>query len=159
MKLFVIAAGALAVIATASIVPGPYSSVMQVTPGGVALLQSAQFDSATAVRIQRACGNCHSNDTKWPLYSRVAPVSWLVRKDVSEGRQFLNFSQWAAYGAEGQGQLLALAAGQVKEGKMPPKRYVLLHPEARLSDREKSQLIADLERESARVSSSNKSVR
>lgn len=159
MKLFVISAGVLAVIAAASIVPGPYSTVIHVTPGGVALLQSAQFDPAAAATIQRACGNCHSNDTEWPLYSRVAPVSWLVRKDVSEGRQFLNFSQWAAYGAEGQGQLLALAAGQVKKGKMPPKRYVLLHPEARLSDRGKSQLVADLERESARVSSSSKFVR
>ena len=156
MKLFVIAAGVVAVIAGASIVPGPYSAAMHVTPGGVALLQSAEFDPAARATIQRACGNCHSNDTEWPLYSRLAPVSWLIRKDVSEGRQFLNFSQWAAYGAEGQGQLLALAAGQVKEGKMPPQRYVLLHPEARLSQGEKSRLIADLERESARVSPSGK---
>ena len=159
MKLFVIAAGALALIAAASIVPGPYSSVMHVAPGGVALLQSTQFDPAAVATIQRACGNCHSNDTEWPLYSRVAPVSWLVRKDVSEGREFLNFSQWPAYGAEGQTQLLALSVRQIKEAKMPPKRYVLLHPEARLGDREKAQLIADLERESARISSSNRSVR
>jgi hypothetical protein len=79
-------------------------------------------------------------------------MSWLVRKDVGEGRKFLNFSVWAEYGEEGQSQLLTLAGAEIKDGRMPPQRYIVLHREAKLNDRERSDLIAALEGESARLS-------
>ncbi|HYL99338.1 MAG TPA: heme-binding domain-containing protein [Blastocatellia bacterium] len=138
-------------ILVASLVPGPYGTVNRVGPGGAGFLRSAQLDSGAVATLRRACGNCHSNQTEWPWYSRFAPASWLLRRDISEGRKFLNFSVWPEYGMEGQGQLLALAATELKRGSMPPRRYSALHKEARLSGQERSDLIAVLQRESARL--------
>ncbi len=81
-------------------------------------------------------------------------MSWLLRKDVSDGRRFLNFSRWPEYGSAGQGKLLTLAAQDVASGTMPPRRYLSLHPEARLTDEERSRLGAALTREAARTAAS-----
>lgn len=151
-----LAIGAGAVVATisgASLVPGPYAAVAA-EPAGAAFLQTAQLGPGDVGMLQRACQNCHSHDTAWPWYGRVAPLSWLLRKDVSDGRRFLNFSRWPEYGAAGQGQLLALAAHDVASGAMPPRRYLWLHPEARLTDLERTSLRAALERESTRAMAS-----
>ncbi|MBM3943265.1 MAG: cytochrome C [SAR202 cluster bacterium] len=86
----------------------------------------------------RACFDCHSNETVWPWYSNVAPVSWLVQRDVQEGRDELNFSQWDA-GQEGDH-----AAETVTDGSMPPRIYLLTHPAARLSDAERQVLAQGL---------------
>lgn len=86
-----------------------------------------------------ACYDCHSNETKWPLYSHVAPMSWLVQRDVENGRRELNFSNW---GGDNDVDDLAEA---VAEGSMPPRNYRLLHPDARLSDAEKAALIRELQ--------------
>jgi len=84
----------------------------------------------------RACFDCHSNQTGWRFYSYVAPVSWLVARDVNEGRRHLNFSAWD------QPQKHAKdVAEQVKTGEMPLWFYVPLHPSANLSDAEKQALI------------------
>jgi hypothetical protein len=152
MRLLWLAAAIATTILVASLIPGPYAAVTRASPQSAPLFQTAQIDPASTATMQRACRSCHSNETDWPWYSHVAPVSWLVRKDVSEGREFLNFSLWAQYGTAGQSQLLVLAAGRIKDEKMPPKRYVLLHPEAQLSGQERSDLITALERESARLS-------
>src|SRR5512132_2624625 len=86
-----------------------------------------------------ACFACHSNQTRWPWYASVAPVSWLTQNDVDEGRSVLNFSEWDRPQASGE------AAEAVREGSMPPLQFKLLHPESRLSDSEKLQLIHGLE--------------
>jgi hypothetical protein len=88
--------------------------------------------------LVRACFDCHSNQVVWPWYSRVAPVSWLVAKDVREGRAELNFSTWSRYDAKKQRKLLKETLQEVDEGEMPLWIYLLGHPEARLSaaDRE-----------------------
>lgn len=78
----------------------------------------------------RACFDCHSNETVWPWYSNVAPVSWLVQWDVDEGREELNYSEWNR-SQEGEE-----SAETVREGSMPPRSYLLTHPEARLTDPE-----------------------
>lgn len=78
----------------------------------------------------RACFDCHSNETTWPWYSNVAPVSWLVQQHVAEGREELNFSEWHL---EQEGDE---AAKTVRERSMPTWDYMLTHPEARLSDEE-----------------------
>jgi hypothetical protein len=138
-------------ILVASLVPGSYSTANGAGPRGTDFLQSAQLAPGAVATLRRACGNCHSNQTEWPWYSRVAPASWLLRKDVREGRKFLNFSVWPEYGTEGQSQLLALAATELKRASMPPRSYSALHTEARLSRRERSDLIAVLQQESARL--------
>lgn len=87
-----------------------------------------------AATFARSCNDCHSNNTVWPWYSNVAPVSWLLANDVKEGRNDLNFSTWGAYDREKQQKLLGEICEQVKEGEMPGTPYTLLHPKARLND-------------------------
>ena len=100
-----------------------------------------QWDSPqTRALFMRACGDCHSNETVWPWYSNVAPVSWLVAHDVQEGRENLNTSNW---GQQKRNKGYD-AAEEVEEGDMPPAVYLPTHPEARLSDDEKTRLIAGL---------------
>ena len=94
---------------------------------------------ATKALARKACFDCHSNETVWPWYSSIAPGSWLIYRDVANGRDNLNFSEWPAAGGGG---LMARAAQKVEQGKMPPMRYRLAHSGARLSDAEKQQLIA-----------------
>ena len=92
--------------------------------------------------LRRACYDCHSNETRWPWYAYVAPVSWLVVHDVSEAREHLNFSTWNAYDAKERAENLEEAWEEVEEGEMPLWFYVPLHPEARLSDEDKAVLRA-----------------
>jgi hypothetical protein len=94
---------------------------------------------ATRALAVRACYDCHSNQTRWPWYSHVAPFSWLVQWDVDEGRQALNFSQWNLPQEEA-----GEAADTVLAREMPPARYLLLHPEARLSASERDRLARGL---------------
>ena len=93
----------------------------------------------TKALAQKACFDCHSNETVWPGYSSIAPGSWLIYRDVVNGRSRMNFSEWPAIGGGG---LMARAAQKVAQGKMPPLRYRLAHSGARLTDAEKQQLIA-----------------
>jgi len=93
----------------------------------------------TKALAQKACFDCHSNETVWPWYSGIAPGSWLIYRDVVEGRENMNFSEWPAAGGGG---LMAEAAEKVADGEMPPLQYKLAHSGARLSDAEKQQLIA-----------------
>ena len=88
--------------------------------------------------LRRACYDCHSNETVWPWYSRVAPVSWLLKHDVDDGREELNFSAWNRIETNERGELIEECWEEVDEGEMPPWIYILGHPEARLSmaDRE-----------------------
>jgi len=88
----------------------------------------------------RACFDCHSNETVWPWYTNIAPVSWLVQRDVEEGRDKLNFSQWGS----GEQEVDELAE-VIREGEMPPVYYGWPHPSARLTDAETQQLIRGLE--------------
>jgi hypothetical protein len=87
-----------------------------------------------------ACYECHSNQTRWPPQSYVAPFSWLLARDVEQGRDKLNFSTWDQDGGEAGD-----AAEVVADGSMPPRRYVLVHPDASLSDAERQVLVAALE--------------
>ena len=90
--------------------------------------------------LKRACYDCHSNETVWPWYSRVAPVSWLLAWDVQEGREELNFSTWNRYRAKQRAKKIKESWEEMEEGEMPPWFYVPLHPEARLSDQERDGL-------------------
>lgn len=92
--------------------------------------------------LERACYDCHSNETVWPAYSRVAPASWLVVRDVRLGREALNYSTWGRYSAEERAELLEETWEEVEEGEMPMKAYVLLHPAARLTAEDEAVLRA-----------------
>jgi len=96
---------------------------------------------ATRELIRRACFDCHSNETTWPWYSNVAPVSWLVQRDVNGGRRHLNFTEWDRAQEHAKD-----VAGEVKEGDMPPWFYLPMHPGAKLSDAEKQMLIDRVEK-------------
>jgi mono/diheme cytochrome c family protein len=86
----------------------------------------------------RACFDCHSNETTWPWYSNIAPLSWLIQRDVDEGREHLNFSEWNRRQRSGE------SAETVREGEMPPPYYTVTHPNARLSDAEMQALAQGL---------------
>ncbi len=83
----------------------------------------------------RACFDCHSNASRWPWYSHVAPASWLVQRDVDEGREHLNLSEWHRPQKDADE-----AAEMLAEGEMPPWFYLPLHADARLDAAEKAEL-------------------
>ena len=90
--------------------------------------------------VARSCFDCHSNQSRRQWY-HLAPVSWLVAYDVAEAREHLNFSEWDRE----QDEDAADAADEVEEGVMPLDRYLLVHPEARLTDAERAELVRGLE--------------
>jgi hypothetical protein len=83
--------------------------------------------------LRRACYDCHSNETVWPWYSKVAPFSWLLARDVHEGRKELNFSTWTQYTTKQQVKKLKESWEEVAEGEMPPWFYLPVHRDAVLS--------------------------
>ena len=90
--------------------------------------------------LRRACYDCHSNETEWPWYARVAPVSWLIARDVRKGRAELNFSTWDQYSTRQRVKKLKETWEQVTTGEMPPWLYLPAHREARLSAEDRALL-------------------
>lgn len=121
-------------------------AIIQFLPVGVArdnppVVAEPAWDSPrTRELFVRACADCHSNRTRWPWYSRVAPTSWLVAHDVAEGRRKLNASEWNRPQDEAHE-----SAQEVREGEMPPRSYLAMHAEARFDEATKRELIAGLE--------------
>jgi hypothetical protein len=104
------------------------------------VVQDAPWPDAESERIARSsCYSCHSNETEWPIYSYVAPMSWLVRRDVEQGRHELNFSEWNRDAGEADDAVEA-----IDEGSMPPRSYTLMHPSARLTEEEQQRLVEAL---------------
>ena len=105
-----------------------------------AVIVEPKWDSPKTKELaQRACYDCHSNETAWPWYTNIAPFSWLVQKDVDDGRRALNFSEW-----DRPQRRVDEASRIVLEGEMPPGIYLLMHPSARLSPAEVNQLAQGL---------------
>jgi hypothetical protein len=102
----------------------------------------AEVPASAEIRsiLRRACYDCHSNETEWPWYSRVAPVSWLVAHDVVEGREKLNFSTWNRLDTKKQVEALHESWEEVEEGEMPPWFYLPPHPDAELSPSDRAAL-------------------
>lgn len=119
---------------------------IQVIPYGRAhadppVLSEPAWDSPqTRALAMRACGDCHSNQTAWPWYSNIAPISWVVQQHVAEGRSELNFSDWARADEESDDVVEV-----VLDGSMPPWYYTPLHPGARLSPAERDALVRGFE--------------
>ena len=91
--------------------------------------------------LERSCFACHSNETKWPWYSWVAPVSWIVSNHVAEGRHHLNFSVWPNSDPEAQIKFNQEINHEVSTREMPLTSYLLLHSEAQLSDADRQKLL------------------
>jgi len=93
-----------------------------------------------AALLHAACYDCHSDETKWPWYSRIAPVSWLVAGDVNEGRGHLNLSDWPK-DSERAAKKLERMSEELDYKDMPPAKYSLIHADARLTDGQRKELI------------------
>jgi hypothetical protein len=86
-----------------------------------------------AAILRRSCFDCHSNETRWPWYAYVAPVSWLVVGDVEDGRRHLNFSNWSEFSAKKRRTKAEEIVDEIKSGDMPLPKYVRMHGAAKLS--------------------------
>jgi hypothetical protein len=99
----------------------------------VSLMRETSVPEPVRAVLQRACGNCHSDNTVWPWYANIPPISTRIHNDVTNARAFMDLSKWNEY-SEGERKGFTLAIGQSVEGRiMPPPPYVWMHREARLS--------------------------
>ena len=122
--------------------------LIQIVPYGRAhnnppVVAEPSWDSPqTRELAQRACFDCHSNETNYPWYANVAPVSWLLERHIVEGREHLNFSDWnqSHEGHDDEGHEAEEMGEVVLEGEMPTRDYLLLHPQAKLTDAERAAL-------------------
>ncbi len=120
-------------------------SAIQIVPYGRTtsnppVINEPEWDTkATRDLVVRACFDCHSNETHYPWYSRVAPVSWWTQNHIDEGRDDLNFSEWSWDYDE-----LDEIAGSVNEGEMPPNYYTLIPGSRNLTESERQELIRGL---------------
>jgi hypothetical protein len=137
----------LAIVLTLIVVVLACGLLIQVIPYGrnhtnPAVVAEPAWDSPqTRALAVRACFDCHSNETTWPWYTNVAPVSWLIQNDVDEGRQRLNFSTWGTGRPVELNELVRV----IERGSMPPAQYTIIHGNAVLNAAEKQQLIQGLQ--------------
>jgi Haem-binding domain len=103
-------------------------------PTDISRTIQAQVGAASGLPavLDRSCRDCHSNNTVWPSYAQVAPLSWLMARGVAEGRKAVNFSEWGGYSPAAQRTLLSASCEDVSSGKMPGP-YTLVRPETKLS--------------------------
>jgi len=94
-----------------------------------------------AALLHAACYDCHSYETKWPWYSHVAPMSWLIASDVKGGRRRVNFSDWPNDHPDWAARRWENISEQLDYKEMPPAKYTMMHPEARLTDVQRKELI------------------
>lgn len=92
--------------------------------------------------IKTSCFDCHSNYTNYPWYNKIAPVSWYLNRHINEGKKHLNFSEWDSYDAGKKSHKLEECAELVGEGEMPLSSYTLIHKNAKLSEEQKTILVA-----------------
>ena len=107
---------------------------------GASLLAKAPPDVAAI--LDRACRDCHSNETRWPWYTNISPTSWLVANHVQHGREHFNFSEWTSIDEDEQDQLLGGICSLTQRERMPLPSYLLIHRDARLSPADVKSLCA-----------------
>src|SRR6266436_5833994 len=97
------------------------------------LLQGAKMPAEARAVLVTKCADCHSSETRWPLYARIAPGSWLIESDIVEARKKMDLSRWEEMPVETQAVLAAKIVQEAKSGDMPPLQYRLLHWDAKLA--------------------------
>ena len=115
------------------------------------LLSGAQVPPEVRSAIERSCRDCHSEATRYPWYSYIAPVSWLINRDVTLGREHLNLSRWGEYTLVRRERCLSEIANQVHDGGMPLAIYVVMHRSAKLSEAEVQAIFEWTQAERARL--------
>ena len=105
------------------------------------LILNNQLPDSVSHLLKAACYDCHSNETKYPWYAYVAPVSWLVSRDTRLGRAELNFSEWESLNKMDKAKFLGDISEEVEDGVMPMPIYILMHPEAKLTSSDRQMLV------------------
>ena len=130
----------VALIVLIQFFPGHKPEVSTSNPNDIH--REALISPEVSTILRNACYDCHSNETVYPWYADVAPMSWLVIHDVNEGREELNFSEWISYTLKRKNHKLEEIVEMVEEGEMPLGIYKPLHSEARLTDLQKELIIS-----------------
>ncbi len=102
--------------------------------------EALEFPDELSSIMKRSCFDCHSNHTKFPWYSSIAPVSWFTKMHVKEGREHMNFSIWNSYSDEKKRKFLEKIPKAVENDKMPLSSYLLIHKDAKLSSEDKKRI-------------------
>jgi len=110
------------------------------TDSALSMQSQLNIPPDVAALLERGCKDCHSNRTSWPFYAYIAPASWLVSYDVTEGRKHLNMSEWGTYKEGKQVQKLSGIYQSVSDRSMPLPKYIPLHPTANFTDAERQLL-------------------
>ena len=139
--------GVIAAVLVASLVHHPHPDARQVQP----VLAGARVDSRVLAVIERGCRDCHSDQVRYPWYSYVAPVSWLIERDIAEGRKHLNLSRWTEYPVVRRERALSEIANQIRDGGMPLPLYILAHPAAKISPADRDAVFEWTQAERARL--------
>jgi hypothetical protein len=116
------------------------------------LMASSAPPPQIATMLHAACSDCHSSETRWPWYSHIAPMSWLIASDVKEGREHLNLSDWPNDNPVRAAKRLENMSDKVGSGEMPLKKYTKIHTDARLTESQRKELTDWLDAEAARLS-------
>ncbi len=115
------------------------------------LMATSPPPAPVAAMLHAACYDCHSHETKWPWYSRIAPMSWLIADDVNEGRTNLDLSDWPAAMPDRAAKRLSGMSEKIGYLEMPPKKYTAIHADARLTESQRKALTDWLDAEAARL--------
>lgn len=146
-------------VLVAFLIVGQFFRIDKVNPE---IVEERQFDvieevpASVMATLRTSCYDCHSNESKYPWYSNVAPISWMVAKHIKDGRAELNFSEWGKYASDKRGQKMEEAIEEIKEGEMPMKTYVLMHADAKLTEPAQTELFSAFELIMSRYPSSEK---
>lgn len=119
----------------------PIDKTNPITNEGMDFLKIKNTPEPIAKLIRNSCYDCHSNETKYPFYSNLQPVAWLLKNHIDEGRKELNFSTFATYEPKRQAHKLEEATEYVEQKNMPLESYTLGHSDAKLSDEQRKQLV------------------
>jgi len=126
---------------------------IQLVPGGRP--EPAGVDASRSLPMHpvfaRACADCHSNETRWPWYSHVAPTSWFVTGHVNHARRHMNLSEWAKYDARAADRKLKSICSMARDGRMPLPSYLPMHPDAKLTSQDVDALCEWTEQQRARL--------
>jgi cytochrome c len=130
------------------------ASLVRQAPSQAPILFGADVDAHVSSILERSCQNCHSLNTEWPPYSRIVPFSWIIENDVQTARTHMNLSRWQIYD-DGEKRLLLSEVGSVVRNRiMPPRRYTIVHPDAKLSEAEVNEIYQWTRAERRRLSRS-----
>lgn len=132
--------GLFSLFVVIQVIPNDLPEVVMENPEDLLVVTDVPAEIETILRT--SCYDCHSNQTNYPWYAHVAPVSWLVKRDTKEGREHLNFSQWNSLEKADKAEAYYEIAEEVGDGEMPMRIYPIMHAEARLSDEQRQAIVS-----------------